>query len=75
MALSTQHSVFVISTLLWVSLVHSFKKTFYFEIFKCSQETAKRSLMLTIVQDQNPEINTGTISVYSCYHFIICIDL
>lgn len=28
MALSTQHSVFVISTLLWVSLVHSLKKTF-----------------------------------------------
>ena len=59
--LSTQHYVFVISTLLWVSLVHSFFKNFYFEIFIGSQETAKRSLMLTIVQDQNPEINTGTI--------------
>lgn len=25
--------------------------------------------MLTIVQDQNPEINTGTISIYSCLPF------
>ena len=25
--------------------------------------------MLTIVQDQNPEINTGTIGVYSCLLF------